>query len=255
MSLFILLGALLGPVTPVLAHAVSPIPTSFVLDGSIQEWIKKPPTLSLIPKGIGARPGRIWLAQASKGLVIAGNVDGAPPKFAKSPEDMPNGDHVEIWIAIADRVVLPPIGTYSSLYGIEELHGPADCANGYDEEGCKIWFASQEAHRRLLPRLFVRQWQLAPGVAVETYAQPALERMRKEEHEIYQYLSPKGLPEIRFAARSAKGYSFEALIPWEALPPSDCLNLDELRVMVDIFSKGYQGKYSGLSGFCRGNQI
>jgi hypothetical protein len=227
------------------AISIGPAPPGFQLEGAVQEWIKQRSALKLFSKGAGSRPGKIWLAQSPRGLVIAGKVEGPPPVFAKSPEDMPNGDHVEIWVAIADKVALPSIGAY----GMEgaELHSVADCEHDINKEDCKTWFAHQEAHRRLLPRLFVRQWQLAPGVAVETYARSALEEMRKEARDRYQYLSPKGLPEIRFAAKLPKGYEFEALIPWEAMSPSDRLSLDQLRVMVDVFSRGGQGKYGAFS--------
>jgi hypothetical protein len=177
-------------------------------------------------------------------LVITGKVEGPQPVFAKNPEDMPNGDHVEIWIALAENIPLLPIGAHSSMDGTTELHSPRDCQ---EDDACKTWFADQVKHSRLLPRLFVRQWQLAPGVAVETYAKPAFEGMREEARESYQYLSPRGLPETRFTAKPPEGYSFEALIPWEALPLSDRLNLDRLRLLVDVFSPGGQGKYGVFS--------
>jgi hypothetical protein len=177
-------------------------------------------------------------------LVITGKVEGPQPVFAKNPEDMPNGDHVEIWIALAENIPLPPIGAHSSLDGTTELHSSRDCQ---EDDACKTWFADQVKHRRLLPRLFVRQWQLAPGVAVETYAKPAFEGMCGEARESYQYLSPRGLPETRFTAKPPEGYSFEVLIPWEALPLSDRLNLDRLRLLVDVFSPGSQGRYGAFS--------
>jgi hypothetical protein len=184
------------------------------------------------------------LAQAPQGLVIAGRVEGPPPVFAKSAENMPNGDHVEIWVAIAEKVPLPPIGAHSSMDGATELRTPGDCQ---EDDACKTWFAAQVQHRGLLPRLFARQWQLAPGVVVETYAKPAFEGMRAEAREAYQYLSPGGLPKTWFIAKPSDGYSFETLIPWEALPPSDRLNLDRMRLMVDVFSPGNQGKYGAFS--------
>jgi hypothetical protein len=224
--------------------SIGPVAAGFTLDGAVKEWVKQPPTLPLIPKGTGARPGQVWIAQSPNGLVIAGRVEGPPPVFAKTPKDMPDGDHVEIWVAIAEKVPLPPIGAHSSMDGATELRTPGDCQ---EDDACKTWFADQVKQRRLLPRLFVRQWQLAPGVAVETYARPAWEGMRTEARESYQYLAPQRLPETRFIANPPDGYGFEALIPWEALPPSDRLNLDRLRVLVDVFSPGGQGKYGAFS--------
>lgn len=240
----LLLGVLLSPVSPAPGATIGPVATGFVLDGAIQEWVQKPPTLSLIPKSAGARVGKVWIVQSSKGLVIAGRVNGPPPVFAKTPEDMPNGDHVEIWIALAEGVPLPPIGAHSSMDGATELRTLEDCQ---EDDACKTWFADQVQHRRLLPRLFARQWQLTPGVAVETYAKPAFEQMPEEARKTYQYLVPQGLPEARFTKHLPDGYSFEAFIPWEALPPSDRLSLDRMRVMVDVFSPGNQGKYGAFS--------
>jgi hypothetical protein len=226
------------------AASIRTVPEGSALDGTIQEWTQRPPTLSLIPKFAGARPGRLWLAQSPQGLLIAGKIGGDAPNFAKNPEDMPNGDHVEIWIALADKVPLPPIGAYSSMDGITELHSLADCE---DDAACKDWFARQDSHRRLLPHLFVRQWQMAPNVVVETYAKPAFEGMDEQSHETYQYLFPRDLPKVRFAAKPPHGYEFEALIPWRAMPPSDRLNLDRMRVLVDVFSPGGRGKYGEFS--------
>lgn len=244
------------------AATIGPVGDGFVLDGAVGEWTNRPPTLSLIPQGTGARPGTIWLAQAPQGLVIAGRTGGPPPVFAKNAEDMPNGDHVDLWIALAEQVTLPPIGAYSSMDGVTELRDLADCQA---DVACETWFADQDRRRRLLRRLFVRQWQLAPGAAVETYAKSAFEALDDEGRSTYRSLSPRGAPEVRFATRthggmgydalmgsedsrpSHKGYSFEALIPWEALPPTDRLSLDRLRVEVDVLSPGRKPKAGPLS--------
>ncbi len=158
-----------APAAP--AVTIGPVVASFELDGAVQEWAKQPPALTLISKGAGARPGKIWLAQSSQGLVIAGRVEGPPPVFAKSPEDMPNGDHVEIWIALADDIPLPPVGWYHKF----GMTGPGDEDNplNLDPDRKVAWLTEQQRYRRQLLRLFVRQWQLAPNVAVETYARPA----------------------------------------------------------------------------------
>lgn len=242
--LFLVPLVLFGPVSSASGATIGPIVSSFVLDGALKEWAKQPSALPLIPKGTDARSGRVWVAQSPQGLVIAGKIEGPPPTFAKNTEDMPNGDHVEIWIALAENIPLPPIGAYSSMDGTTELHRSEDCE---EDEACKTWYADQVKHRRLLPRLFVRQWQLAPSVTVETYAKPAFAEMPEKARETYQVLAPRGLPEVRFTRHPPDGYAFEALIPWEAMPPSDRLSLDHMRVMVDVFSPGGQGKYGPLS--------
>jgi hypothetical protein len=241
-TLLIPLGALLGPVTNVLAEAIGLAPDSFVLDGATREWQAQPANLTLKPKSAGARTGKVWLAQAPQGLVIAGAVGGPVPTFAQNPKDMPQGDHVEMWIALADDIPLPPIGWYNK-FG----------TTGLDDEDSRLssnpsekvaWLAKQQQYRRQLLRLFMRQWQLAPSVAVETYAQPAFAAL--PEGDKLQTLSPRGQPLTGFATTPA-GYTFEILIPWEILPPSNRLKLTELWVLVDVFSPGDTGRYGPFS--------
>ena len=99
---------------------------------------------------------------------------------------------------------------------------------------------------------------------METYAKSAFEALDAEVQGVYRSLSPKGVPEVRFATRtqggtgydalmawedarpSHTGYGFEALIPWEALPPTDRLSLDRLRVQVDVLSPGRKRKTGPL---------
>jgi hypothetical protein len=266
-SLLILFGVLLGPVTPAFGEVIGPVVSGFAMDGAIKEWTKRPPTLSLIPRGAGARTGKIWLAQAPQGLVIAGRVEGPPPVFAKSAENMPNGDHVEVWIALVEDVPLPPIG-WSDKFGDHQLRDLADC-DGVDVglgEHCRAWFAEQVGYRRQFPRLFARQWQLAPGVAVETYAKPAFDAMTESRKRLEQTV-PQGwfeqlidevfqieLPEARFGKTYPEGYSFEVLVPWKALPPANRLTLDRMRLLVDVFSPGKTGRYGAFSTSSKARQ-
>lgn len=266
-SLLIPLGALPGPVSPAPGATIGPVANSFVLDGAIQEWVQKPPTLSLIPKSVGARSGKVWMAQSPNGLVIAGKVEGPLPVFAKSAEDMPNGDHVEVWIALVKNVPLPPIG-WSGKFGDHPLSNLADCDNadvGLGEH-CRAWFAEQIGYRRQFPRLFVRQWQLAPGVAVETYAKPAHDAITETRKRLEQ-LVPQGwfeqvidevfqieLPEAHFGKTHPEGYSFEVLLPWKALPPANRLTLDQVHLLIDVFSPGETVRYGAFSTSSKARQ-
>jgi hypothetical protein len=175
--------------------AIGPVAANFVLDGAINEWTQQPPTLSLIPKIAAARPGNIWIAQSLQGLVIAGRVEGAQPHFAKNPADMPNGDHVEVWLALADDIPLPPIGWYNKF----GTAGPDDENSLLNSDSDKktAWLAKQRQYRRQLLRLFMRQWQLAPDVAAETYALPAFAALTGGAD--LQTLFPCGQPLTRFS--------------------------------------------------------
>jgi len=258
-----LFSALHSLAIPVFAGAIKPVVTGFTLDGSIREWQTQPANLTLKPKSTGARTGRVWLAQTPQGLVIAGAVDGPVPRFAQNPEDMPQSDHVEVWIALTDEVPLPSIG-WNDRFGSYRLTGAADCDDSDLGDHCRAWFAEQLKYRHRFTRLFVRQWQLAPEVAVETYARPAFAAMTGESQERLRQVVPQGwfeqvvdealhrllprqLPEARFAKTFPEGYSFEILVPWEALPPADRLTLERVRLLVDVFSPGEAGRYGAFS--------
>jgi hypothetical protein len=256
---WVLFLVLLGSATQVFANVIGPVAENFVLDGSTHEWRNRPANMTLTSKGAGARTGRVWLAQFPQGLVLAGSVNGPAPRFAQSLSEMPNGDHVEVWIAISENVPLPPIG-WHDRFGPHQLNEASDCdVSAIEGDYCRAWFAEQVRHRRRFPRLFVRQWQLAPGVAVETYAKPAfeaitesLERLHRGNieqavDEALQILLPQQLPEARFAKPSGEGYSFEVMVPWKALPPSDRLTIDRLLLLVEVFLPGEVGRYGSFS--------
>ena len=147
-----LLVASYAPDVP--AASIGQVTDGFVLDGVIREWTKQPPTLSLIPGGTGARNGKVWLAQSPQGLVIAGKIEGPPPVFAKSPGDMPNGDHVEVWLALADKIPLPLIGWYNKFgsAGPDDEDSPLNS----DPSQKAAWLSKQRQYRRRLLRLLVR---------------------------------------------------------------------------------------------------
>lgn len=234
------------------AHAADPVaidpPSDWRHDGHADEWRSLAPTLTLVGPGAGARPGRIWVARSNEGLVVAGAIEGGAPRFATDAATMPAGDHVELWISLADAIALPPIG-WGHQFGPITVARPADCAgneNIPDASACRAWLARQYQYRRKLGRLFVRQWQIAPGIVVETFAEPALAAMTKDERDAAGALWRPDGPRAHFAA-SASGYDFEIVLPWEAMPAADRLDLAHLRVMVDVLSPGSGRRYGPLA--------
>lgn len=190
----------------------------------------------LIPSRPGARSGSMHIAGAKEGLVVRGEIGGGPPDFAKTAAAMPQKDHVEIWVAASSDPELPEIG-WGNQFGMmtckgEELTDEA-------KKACPKFTRDMTAYRRQFRRLFVRQFQLAPDIAAETFATPAYNdiatRYAKQAADQLVGMKPSGLPNFT-AQPSATGYSFTAVVPWSALPPVNALKLEKLRVMVDVFS-------------------
>jgi hypothetical protein len=238
------------PATPAQEATVPPVPVGFSFDGRAAEWLDRPVTFGLLPTGAGAPGGRLWLGTADDGLVIAGEVTGAVPRWAAAPGDMAAGDHVEVWLADGDTLVVPPIG-WGNQFADQTLASADACATVLGEPGdsagvarCRAWYGAQERYRQAFRRLFVRQWQLAPNVAVETFAQPAYEALDDSARARVAPLKPSAMPTMR-ATSTPPGYQFEVLIPWTAFPPLRSLRVARLRAMVDVFRPGAGGRRYG----------
>ncbi|HLK67695.1 MAG TPA: hypothetical protein VKU19_29895 [Bryobacteraceae bacterium] len=218
-------------------------PGGYQFDGQVKEWKASPPTFPLRPSPTGGRTASVWVRQVPEGILVAGEVQGAAPDFARTAADMVHKDHVEIWLAPEKAPQFPPVGWSNNM--MEDVGGTEkDCvevvsqwASGREGE-CKAWLAGVAAHRRRLTRLFVRQYGLTPYAVTEAFATPAWEQIVKTTtsfKEIWTPLRPSRMPTFR-AATNDTGYSFEALLPWESLPPMPTLQLKSLRLMVDVFS-------------------
>jgi hypothetical protein len=229
---------------------IPPAPAAFRFDGRATEWLGVPPTLALLPQGTGAPGGRLWLGTADSGLVVAGSVPGASPRWPDAADRMAAGDHVEVWLVDGDTLVLPPIG-WGNQFDDLTLASPDDCASRGSGDStavaaCREWYAAQQRYRRTFRRLFVRQWQLAPNLAVETFATPAYDAFDADTRPYVEALRPTATPTMRATPTTGgEGYEFEVLIPWSAFPPLRSLEVERLRLMVDVFRPGTGGRRSG----------
>jgi hypothetical protein len=218
---------------------------------------QQPVTFDLNPMRAGGRTGKVSVTQGPDGLVITGTVNGGRAKFAANPAEMATGDHVEIWLAPPSPPVLPPIG-WGNQFGMETEKSEKDCKELAGEakelRECQAWFRAQPAYRARFRRLFVRQYQLAPGVTVESFAKAAWDEIQtkytKTETAPLKPLAPSAAVQFH-AENTAGGYTFEARVPWTAFPPMPSLRLDRLNIMVDIFSASPAGAssqpYSSMS--------
>jgi hypothetical protein len=212
--------------------------------------------IQLIRRTDRARTGRVWIRETGHSIRVIGEVDGAPPVWPNTPAEILSTDHVEVWVASANDVELPPIG-WGDQFGMHSLGSDNDCANFTSPHGpsedaaaqksCRDWYRTQEDYRRLFKQLFVRQWLMGGNVVEETFATPAYESITKEYGiKDLAALEPRGKVEFHAVTHAGKpGYTFEIDIPYSALPPMNSLEMSQMRFMVDIFSAAPAGRKEG----------
>jgi len=231
-------------------------PRNISVDGIIGEWESSSPTLTLHKYQQNSRDGIVWVGQTNKGIVIAGKVYGDKPRWPKSSDKMVEGDHIEVWLADGQELKMPPIG-WGMQFGFNTLKSEEDCSrpelaipdktrNDVAVKNCRAWFATQVSYRKTFRKLFLRQWQIAPNTAIETYSTPAFRSLTSLQT-LLQLLDPSGTPVVRFndSVRKDHAYSFEILIPWNAFPPMKPLQLSDVRIMVDVFNPGTGARKHG----------
>ena len=235
------------------------------IGGGISDFQNVPPDLKLVPKDTGGRNGEVWIRNTGNALLIAGQVDGASPDFPRNQTLILSQDHIEVWLAAASDVPMPPIG-WGNQFGEQLLpKGPDSCADWLKETGdptgkaeqeqkCRSWAAQQQQYRNAFKKLFVRQWLLTPDYAIESYATPAYNLItsrytggqKQAGEEVPAMLKPKGKVQLWYRpAGSGHAYSFEITIPYTAFPPMNSTDLRDLWLMVDVFNAAPQGKKMG----------
>lgn len=216
------------------------------------------PDIVLAPRGEGARRGRLWIRTAA-GLYITGQVDGDQPDFPHSKDQILSKEHVEVWLSGTPNFDLPEIA-WGDQFGDHTLpRGEESCADlagqlapqdrAESEKKCREWAATQVRYRPYFKRLFVRQWLLAPDLAVESYAAPAYEEIAKRfsnlGDKVPEFMKPGGKPQM-FLFPEQSGYSFGVFIPFDAFPPLSSLRPSELYLLVDVFKAAAPNKKMGV---------
>jgi len=242
-----------------------------------------PATMELIPKTPGAHTGKIWVRTTDEGLHIWGKVkvNDSDLHWPTQKSEMLSSDHVEIWLSTTTEMEMPPIG-YGNQFGENELKSAADCTPLEDGgrpgdprtpeiKECQRWYNEQLEYRKLLPRLFTRQWLTAePGVpgqpvpVFEDFATtawaglnasffnddlPAPLEPRANDGVVSEFNTDYG---TKLAAGEqpgwvnvVTGYSFHFFIPWTAFPSARQLQLRDLWLMVDVFGAAPEEKKMG----------
>ena len=224
--------------------------------GNIDVFKNVPPDLKLIPKEAGSRRGQLWIRNIGSALLIAGQVDGQTPDFPQNKSQLLAKDHIEVWLATAPDVFMPPIGWGNQFEEQLLPKGPDSCLDWMKERNpdtadlqkCRSWAAQQQQYRTAFKKLFMRQWLLTSDYAVESYATPAYELIAAKYDAKGLFtapLKPKGKIQMWSASASAHGYSFQIQIPYSAFPPANTPDLQNLWLMVDVFNAAPEGKKMG----------
>lgn len=269
---FLLPLALLAQDQPVFAPAsvASTIKVPQILNrglgGMIGAYTDRPPDLTLIPHGEGARKGNVWVQTVGWGLLIVGEVDGERPEFPRNKNLILEKDHIEIWLADGKDPDLPPIGWGNQFDQVTLAKGADSCADwarradtpaapdaSGAEKRCRTWAATQTEYRSFFKRLFVRQWLVTPDYAVESYATPAYDRITSRfasDHPDNEEIPAPLLPVSQLQmwpgpGKNRVGYTFEIMIPFTSFPPLSSTDLSDLRLMVDVFNPAAPGKKVG----------
>ncbi|HKV10571.1 MAG TPA: ankyrin repeat domain-containing protein, partial [Thermoanaerobaculia bacterium] len=214
--------------------------------GRVGEWTGLPPSVALgrgdqVAGGSKVRNEadfgtRVWLAFGEEGLVVAGEVRDDAVLWPAGPGDLLASDHVEVWLAFPG-VGMPDLG-FGSQWGWTDLPGLKACAEAdfISEdtvlEECEQWVGWQLERRRVLPRLFVRQFLIAPDQVTEAFWHEALSILGEDDVPPETKACCAGAVS-RFQP-AAGGYTFEALLPPGLWPATRQMPIQEVRLQIDF---------------------
>jgi hypothetical protein len=204
--------------------------------------------LDLVPTH-GGPTGRVWFQQGEDGIIVHGKVKGDYPKWPEIPLEMETHTHVDLWISGTDSVAMPDIG-WGNQFGTttcEEFTKNSPGSEGTAKD-CKVWKSRQVTYRDQLRKLFVRRWQLAPGVSKEGFAttgySAVLEYTNDKERGVFTKLNPARIPYL--VSMNSTGYwRFEIFVRWSDLPPFADLKISRLFAAVEVFDG--TGKFSSTA--------
>ncbi|BDC48242.1 hypothetical protein F183_A05580 [Bryobacterales bacterium F-183] len=193
------------------AQEILPAPAHFHLDGDLSEWGLKPRTLAYSPQG----------------LILAGHRSIPVP----SPADSHS-------VRLALHFAYPNTDPSDEQYWCQAL-------DPGQKEVCERWLAEQSGLRTHLRTMFEREWllPLSPSSTTpiaETRATKAWSSLTEHQRQVFGPLNPLRQPRPRIQTRISASndprtiaYTFELLIPWDALPPVNRTAVDEVFIATD----------------------
>ncbi len=187
----------------------------------------------------GGPGGKVWFQESDAGILIMGKVNVDRPQWARFPLEFHTRDHVEVWLAGSKDVEMPEIG-WGNQFGYATCESYDVRKKRAGTEDCAVWEARQSAYRDQLRRLFVRQWQSAPGVSSEVFATEAYSKVlayaNDSQRRHFARLEPAGDP-IMQSSNSTGFYYFQVFVQWSDFPPISSLDLSRVYIAVEV-SKG-----------------
>jgi hypothetical protein len=203
--------------------------------------------LPLMKAGPGGRNGVVTVLAQGDGLLVRAVLAPPAPAEARQPVDPASRDGIAVWLAPPDEPAFPPIG-WGHQFGSETLETAESCAalNSHSiketdadvQAACRRWFAAQTSHREALAKLFVRHWATSDAGVVETIATPAFAAFPSDVQPKLRALAPGPLPSPPRRDAVGDDERIEILIPWNALPPMASLDLDAVKLRVDVTRRG-----------------
>lgn len=246
LSIFTAFSAALTSPVQAANISVPALPKGFSLDGTVSEWTGTPTyTLGAGNQIAGADKvknandfaAKVWLAQDSSGIYVAGDVTDDAVLFPQNNDQLIKSDHVEFWLSLPSAA-MPPIG-YANQFGDFEVSSPAACEGTgeniiEDPAGCKKWWQEQKTRRDKMQRLFNYQYGLTSLGVSELYGSLVTPELFKNVNKRVR-ITEKGptASSVKFT-KTATGYSFEGFIALDDFPASAEWPLKNAKVVVDI---------------------
>jgi hypothetical protein len=181
----------------------------------------------------GERIGNVSLRETPDGIVIFGRIAGRPPSYAKSPDEINARDHMGLWLALSEDIEMPALG-WGNQHGLFSCNDLAESPTAASET-CQSWETEQLKYREQLRRLFVRHWQFAPSVLLETFASEAYDKLPAAAAS--NGLRPHGGPQMA-ASEGGEVSDFEILVRWGDFPPANDLNISKMFLALEFCATG-----------------
>jgi hypothetical protein len=229
-----------GPSTSL--NLIEGFPDNYNVDGNLNEW-SMPPSIILDRKNqvIGKEPikdnndypATLWVSINTRGLLIAGKVQDSSVLFPKNDREILNSDHFEVWISFV-KADMPPLG-FKNQFGMKEITA--------SDTQWNTWFSLQTKRRKILDRVFTRQfmisslgieeayWKQAAAVSFSDQTDPE-KPVERTYGEIFSHR--KTLPEAKAVYKiNPKGYTFESFIPADEFPASHEYPISHMKLLID----------------------
>jgi hypothetical protein len=161
-------------------------------------------------------------------------VDGFHP--ATNVGELSSGGRLELWLSAANHIEMPPIRGW---FGDAPPEERCDDLEEQVKPRCLEWYRDQSAYRAKMKALFTRMWRIAPNLLQEVEASTAYQSLTGAQQVAARQLKPSESPTAKFSIDATRNrISYEILVPWQAFPPVDRLNLERANLTFSVLQGG-----------------